>query len=111
KVEQNPTSLMKASALWALRTRSAGERRKRRSRRASRSRAGGAAMLGSRRGTLVLLPPGVRRRLSLRRHHADARAADPAPQRRVGVAVYPRAAAGASGVVGAVAGSRVGRAA
>src|SRR5262245_29778480 len=99
---------MKASALWALRTRSADEWRKRRSRRASRSRAGGAAMLGSRRATLVLLPPRVCRRLALRRHHADARAADPAPQRRVGVEVYARAPAGASGVVGVVAGSRVG---
>src|SRR5438046_5292117 len=63
-------------------------------------------MLGSRRGTLVLLPPGVRRRHALHGHHSRARAPDHPAQRRIGVEVYAGAPTGAPGVVGAVARSR-----
>src|SRR5262245_66017127 len=65
-------------------------------------------MLGSRRATLVLLPPRVRRRLALRGDHADARASHSPPQRRDGIEVYAGAATGAPGVGGAVARSLVG---
>src|SRR5205823_12417270 len=63
-------------------------------------------MLGSRRGTVVLLPPSVRRRHALHGHHSRARAPGHPAQRRIGVEVYAGAPTGAPGVVGAVARSR-----
>src|SRR5439155_20961977 len=78
----------------------------RRSRRASRSRAGGGGVLGSRGGTLVLPPPPVRGRLAANGHHARARGPAHPAQRRVGVEVYADASAGAAGVVRTLAGSR-----
>src|SRR5262249_18784425 len=65
-------------------------------------------MLGSRRGTLVLLPPRVRRRLALCGDHADARASRTPAQRRNGLEVYARAATGAARVGGAMARSLFG---
>src|SRR5262249_61810658 len=65
-------------------------------------------MLGSRRGTLVLLPPRVRRRLALCGNHADARASRAPAQRRNGLEVYARAATGTARVGGTLARSLVG---
>src|SRR5690242_4327194 len=64
-------------------------------------------MLGSRRGTLVLLPPALRGRLALHGHHADARASRSLAQSRIGVEVYACAAPRPSRLVRAVARSRV----
>src|SRR5262249_62222043 len=64
-------------------------------------------MLGSPRGTLVLLPPRVRRRLALCGDHADARASRSPAQRRDGLEVYADAATGAARVGRAVARTRV----